>query len=158
VISIEDPRLLRVIRERIDAVIGTTPATLQREVRESLLEGIQANETLAELRLRVDHTYKGFASPAKVLQVARTESGAMANDVRQLMFEDAGITTLQWVTAGGEVRPDHQVLGALGPKPIGYNYMEALGKPGTLRHPHDMAAPAGQVVNCRCALVPAIEE
>lgn len=154
-ISLTDPRFTKALNARVDKLIGTAPQTLQTALRKSLIEGINGGETVQQLRARVAAVYDISAASAKALMVARTESAGMMNDVRAEVFSAAGFKKTEWTTAGDEhVRADHAVFGSLGPQDIGHNYMEDVGKAGTLTRPSDPEGPADEVINCRCVQIP----
>lgn len=154
VFNIDDPALIKVVNERTVFMVNQTPETLQKELFDSLTEGVTNGETLIQLRQRVSATYNGFASPAKTLQVARTESGGIMNTVRNEMFNLSGITVTDWIDSGGSnVRDSHRIFSNTEPKPQGFNYLSLIGKSGTLSYPQDPAAPADETVNCACMQV-----
>lgn len=144
-------------RERV--LLGTAPKTLQGQLRRSLREGIEASETLNQLRERVSRVYRGAASHSKTLLVSRTETGGFVNGARNEMFNAAGFTEEIWSTALDEaVRDSHRTYGAAGAKPRGFNYLTI--RPGgqlagRLEYPNDDRAPVEEVANCRCLKRPA---
>lgn len=150
-VGYDDPRIQRVLELTERRLVGTSPETLQRNLRKSLSVGLQNGETLGQLRSRVAEQYDKFATASKTLQVARTETATMMNSVRESMFDIQGILEREWVTAGDEnVRPDHVHFGGLGPQRESFNYLTSVGKDGTLEYPSDLRGPADQVINCRC--------
>lgn len=155
VFALDDPRLLQFFEEHVRRIVGIAPVTLQRNLRKSLLAGIQAGETVQELRQRVAQVFDISASSAKALMVARTEAGAFMNGVRDTMFKVQGFESFEWTTAGDElVREHHRVFGAAGPQSRDFNWLSLVGGAGILTRPHDPQGPAGEVVNCRCAIIP----
>lgn len=154
VFAIDDPRLVQVMTRRQSVLLGNSPATLQRNLRESLRAGIDASETIGQLRQRIANVFDTTASSAKTLQVARTESAGFMNATRDEMFDIVGAEEQEWTTAGDEhVRESHVVFGNAGPKKRGFNYLSLTGGKGELRYPNDDQAPAGEVINCRCVAV-----
>lgn len=160
VFGIDDPRLQEVMEVREQVLIGSAPMAIQTSLRRTLRRGIDAGETINELRARVGRVYDINATPAKTLMVARTETGGMVSGVRDEMFGGAGFSSEQWSTSGDEhVRTSHVAYGEAGAKPRGFNYLtirpSSLPKlSGELRYPHDMKAPAAEVVSCRCVKIP----
>jgi len=157
--GIDDSRLITYFDLREKKFITTTPKTLIDNLRKTLTEGISAGESLSQLRLRVAQVYDISASSHKSLQVARTETSNLMNGVRDQMFGAQGFTKQEWVSAGDEVtRPDHVLFGEQGPQDRGFNYLTlpnlVNGTGGSLAYPGDLAAPAGQVINCRCMMIP----
>lgn len=155
-----DPRLARVILNREQLLVGTTPQTIQRNLRRSMSEAIANGETLGEIRDRVRTVYGTAGSPSKTATVARTEASGIANAIRDEMFTGAGVENAEWETAGDEVvRDHHKVFGAAGKQPRGFNYLSLVsdGGVGRLRYPHDPEGPAEEVINCRCVLLAIVE-
>lgn len=158
VFGIDDERIMAVLDARERRLLDTVPATVRKNLSRSLLEGVRAGETLAQLRIRVAEVFNVAASSAKSLQVARTEMASLMNGVRDAMFEAQGFSRQEWVTAGDEnVRESHVDFGSAGPQDRGFDYLTLLPsrKPGSLRYPGDPSGPPDEVINCRCVMVPA---
>lgn len=158
IFELDDPAITRAFQIRERRLVGTAPRTIQRNLRRSLAQGLRQGDTLNELRLRVNQTYTVTQSPAKTLQVARTETAGFMNDAREEMFKLQGVEQMRWITAGDEnVRQSHVFLGSLSEEPIGFNYSSAKGFPGdtsgTLEFPGDARGPASEVINCRCVKI-----
>jgi phage portal protein BeeE len=156
-IALDDPVFADALQQRIQILSDTAPNTMYDSMRQALLEGMQAGETVQELRQRVADELDIAASSSKALTVARTESAGFMNDARDALFDQQGIDDLDWVTAGDEnVRTDHRIFGTLGPQKRGFNYLTAVKKEseGQLTRPHDPYGPADEVINCRCVQVP----
>lgn len=156
VFQLDDPRIMEVLTRRQSVLLGTAPVTLQRNMRESLRAGIEAGETIAELRHRIASVYDIAASSHKTLSIARTESAGFMNASRDKMFEIVGSDESDWTTADDEhVRESHVLYGSSGPQKRGFNYLtlHPTSGSGVLQYPNDDRAPAGEVVNCRCCHV-----
>ncbi len=156
VFEIDDARIVRYFDNRIERFAGMTTQGVISRVRDSLTRGMQAGETIQEMRLRIGHVFDTAASSYKTLQVARTETAGFANGMRNEMFVADGWGKATWDSADDEhVRDTHVVYGEAGPQAIGFNFLELVGRTdGVLRFPGDGEAPAGEVVNCRCFHLP----
>lgn len=159
VFDLDDPVMRQVMETRVRIIRDGPPATLQRKLRTTILEGLDAGEGLNDLRERAGEVFRVAQSSPKALQVARTESANIMNAGREAVFDQQGFEEFQWVTAGDEsVRDTHAFFGSLGKKPRGFNYLEADGYPGTgvgeLTYPGDPAASTDETINCRCVKVP----
>lgn len=153
---IDDPRLMEVMTKRQSVLLGTAPETLQKNMRASLRAGIDAGETVSELRIRISNVYDVAASSSKTLQVARTESAGFMNAARDEVFDIVKAQEQEWTTAGDEqVRESHRIYGGSGPHPRGFNFLSLSpnGEQGQLLYPNDDRAPAGEVINCRCVAI-----
>jgi len=158
VLSVDDALFTEYTIGHQAVVLGGVPMDIQRDLRHSARIAIANGETVQQMRRRFEDVFRVRASASRTLRVARTESSTYINGLREKIFDAQGVEKRKWTTALDEkVRPDHRRLGRSGPRAVGYNYMEFLGKSGAMLHPHDPQAPASQVVNCRCVLTPVIE-
>lgn len=155
--ELDSPQIVAAIEHREDILVGSAPKTMQNNMRTSIRKGIENGETVQQLRDRVSRTYNVAASSGKALTVARTESAGFMNESRQAMFKAQGIIEEEWTTAEDEhVRTSHVQYGEAGAKPRGFNYLTLAGGGGTLEFPGDSRAPAGEVINCRCCMIPVL--
>jgi hypothetical protein len=119
--------------------------------------GVANNETIVQLEQRVEKTFK-FNNAVRAERIARTESGAAASAGHQELFDQMDvvdrkqwITTLDDRTRRGENGFDHVAAHEqVRPKSAAFDISgEALSAPR-------LGGSAGNVVNCRCAMVPLI--
>jgi HK97 family phage portal protein len=154
--SVSDPRVQVILKNKANKVTNITHEfwlTLQ----DSIKQGLEVNETVTEISDRIKQQFNKAASHSRTLTIARTETAQCASEVRNANLKYEGVKKHEWVTAGDEhVRDDHKELGRLDPVQLDHNYMNDLGKPGTLKFPSDMEGPADQVINCRCVEIPII--
>ena len=125
---------------------------MKQAVNVTLLEGWAAGENLSDLKDRVRKTFNGFASVSRARTIARTEVHIAQNTGRFRVAREQGVDEHEWLSAGdSEVRDGdytHQIDGtrvAVG---------NAFPTGGGIRHPGDPAGPAGDVINCRCTVLP----
>jgi len=109
---------------------------------------------LLSLRTRVGHVFDVASSSAKALQVSRTETASLMNNVRDQIFEAQGITEEAWSTARDEhVRDTHVMYGKKGSQERGFNFLVVSGKEGygVLAFPGDTrCSDVSELINCRC--------
>ena len=131
------------------------------DVGESLQLGYKAGESVEVLAARIADKLgvdrSSFRTVGeRALTIARTEANGLANETTMDAMMDSGVVNAKrWYTIGdGRTRPEH--LAASGQEvPIDGKF--SVG--GVLMsHPHDPSAPAGQVVNCRCRMIPVVSE
>lgn len=150
-----DDRIMSFFDRREKLFLDSTTGTLINRVRGAIEKGVQADETIQEIRMRVSGALDIEAGSSRGLLVARTETAGFMNGVRDEMFGAEGFEEFDWSTAGDQnVRDSHVAFGAAGTKPRGFNWMTIVGEPGVLLYPGDMQGPVGEVVNCRCLHVP----
>lgn len=148
-----DPRILSVLAEKEKKIVGITDRVWNK-LKTSLSDGIKAGETITDLSNRIKTQFDIQSNNS--LTQARTEIAQVASPVRHAVMVGEGVTKSDWSDSGDEhVRGDHIKLGASGTHKMDHNYMEDLGKSGTLMHPSDPSGPADQVINCRCVELPA---
>jgi HK97 family phage portal protein len=153
VFEVDDPRVLNVVKNRVTKVTGLN-VRLRKRLSQVMRETIQDGETFDELKRRINRTFNSRLSPSRLTTVARTETAQTISPMHDAILDIEGIDRHLWTTAGDEVvRVDHAEFGSLGPQERGTNFMELIGKPGTLRFPSDPDGPVEQIVNCRCFAV-----
>jgi phage portal protein BeeE len=157
-VEIDSRAILDFFEEREKILVLNTPAKVRNNLIRSLAEGISQGETVQQLRARVAEVYDISASNFKTLQIARTETAALMNGIRDKIFFEQGIKKEEWVTANDErVRDSHEIYGEAGPKPREFNYLTLTDSEGEgiLAYPGDSRAPAHEVINCRCMKIAA---
>lgn len=125
-------------------VVSINRVTRNR-IRAALMNGIADGETVTQLAKRLDKAFRGAASPARRLTIARTETGQVANGVRHRTYEMEGIAEHEWATAQDEfVRKTHVAQNGV---------RVAIGSPfpNGLLHPGDMNGPPKETIQCRCS-------
>lgn len=133
--------------------VTRTSATTRKELAESVAEGMREQESLGELLGRVDDVFNGRR--ANALTIARTETAGAYNFASQDAWEQSGVVEAkEWLTAHDElVRDSHAEAEAQGPIPIGERF--EVGE-DMLMFPGDPDGSPGEVINCRCTIVPVV--
>lgn len=141
------PEVRALLDQRVKLLSRVNEAT-EQAVKRELLEGFRLNETVQEIRGRLEGLGNAVSSPARALRIARTESSTMANSVR-FQLGEANEDHAVWVSAGDdEVRASHQNAEAQSmrsPVKVGQPFANGLLYPG------DPAGPADETVNERCS-------
>ena len=124
--------------------------TVERQLRESLVEGIKEGEAISQLSTRVREIMD--ASRSRAATIARTETGKAFNSGRVVGMIQAGISKQEWLTARDSfVRDSHQPLDG-DVVAVGSAFSNGLMYPG------DPSGPPEEVINCRCTILPVIGE
>lgn len=156
--NIEDPRVIAIMQQKAKKIKDVTDRFWHR-LRDNMAEGLQANETVAEIATRIREQFNNAASPAKTLMVARTETAQTASTVRNTNFKFEGVKKHEWNTSGdGDVRKDHEIFGALKPVSMAFDYITEAKHvvEGHLYFPSDPNAAPGHSINCRCVELPVV--
>lgn len=144
--DVQDPNALKFLAEKKIKVTKVN-GTVREALRQSLFEGLRAQETVSQIQDRIKSVYTLADSTSRRLRIARTETAQVLNGTRQLVYEAEGVTKQEWVTAGDEnVRPSHV-------QQDGVQVEVGTKFPNGLEYPGDIKGPASEVVNCRCVAV-----
>jgi len=140
-------------RESAKKVVGIQAVTVE-QIRETIRKGIESGASIEKIAKSIAELYDGFRG-VRAETIARTETANAVNyGKHQNAIQTARRLNMKirrtWITTLDERTRDTHV-GANG-QTIG---MEALYLVGTsrMKHPGDPAAPASEVINCRCTEV-----
>ena len=115
---------------------------LRKRLRSELVEGVEANETTAQLQSRIRNEIG--ISRRSSLDIARTEVAQASGMAREEAMQVEGLEK-EWITSGDKlVRSSHTKFQGLGQKPLKFEYDSGL------KYPSDPSGPANEVINCRC--------
>ena len=135
---------------RVQRIVDTVRTRMVFTLQKAVAEGA----TKAKLLDAVRKQFGFVAGASNVGSKALTEAAQMTSIARRVQMQRKRVPQNQWLSARDQrVRDDHKTLDGQ-VQPVGFNYGELIGSPGVLEFPHDPRAPAEQVVNCRCALIP----
>lgn len=132
--------------------------TTRKMLRESLAEGVTADETIGELTARVREIFNDRRANAST--IARTETAGAYNFASEMAWEQSGIVQgKEWLTSHDEhVRDSHNRAEALGVVPLSepFRFTGERGGVVTMQFPGDPIGPPEEVINCRCTALPAL--
>jgi HK97 family phage portal protein len=119
-------------------------------VQEAAAAGFAESETIAQIAERISAVYE-FARDTRAERIARTETISAANAGGLEAMRQTGVQIKEWLSSKDDkVRPTHEELD--GTKVgIGEAFLSSSG--AQLQFPGDPAAPAAEVVQCRCTLI-----
>ncbi len=147
--------LQKIKAQGLDKAKGIDDTTKKR-LRDSLSEGLEAGETGAQLKKRVIDEYDELAEDgARAATIARTESASSVNQGQLITYSGEGVGKKEWLSVQDDrTRDDHadadgQVVAIDEDFDVGG---EALAYPG------DPSASAENVCNCRCSMLPVVED
>lgn len=95
--TLTNPRVAEWMEARAGELVKTNETT-REALRQTLAEGIRANETVATMADRVAAVY-GEARDYRSVRVSRTETAAASNAGQEMVYEEAKIETKEWIVA-----------------------------------------------------------
>jgi len=143
--------VLQVLGERENRLKGAGEK-VWTEVKDELEAGIKNGDTIDELAARVKTKFKGIESK-RAKMIAITETTVVYESARDMVFRAAGVQWTMWVHSG---LADHARLNHQG----GDGQIRELGEQfdlgsAKLFYPGDPAAPASEVIGCKCVRIAA---
>ena len=138
--------------ENLAETIRTTWAQLSEVVAQAEAEGLGNNA----IDLLLGETWESILGPRTETIAISAVTGSY-NGIADYLAREL-VELNDWITAGDDrVRPTHVIYGGAGPMPTGFNFADLSGGRYTLRFPADpKCTELGEVINCRCFLVPAV--
>ncbi|MFQ5841062.1 MAG: phage portal protein [Thermodesulfobacteriota bacterium] len=127
--------------------------TVKKRIMKQVITGIEDGETIDQIADRIKGEYKMTANRART--IARTETGGAFNAGEEMTFRNNGIEKKEWLTAKFEVRESHDSMDG---QIVKINDKFRTGAGNYLLYPGDPEGPAADIINCRCALLPVVEE
>lgn len=146
---IRNEMLEHIRKHGLEKVVGITNTTINL-LREQLIEGLKNGESSVKLAKRIRQTANEY-SYRRSFVIARTESHKTMVAGTFMTYKKAGVKKKEWLTVldGRERKSHHDIHGEI--KDIDEPFSNGLMYPG------DESGPAEEVINCRCALLPASE-
>ena len=144
-----DPKITEFLDARENKMSGI-PEEVHKTMMDTLSEGIDNGETMADLQGRIRAACNGM-SKSTAERIAQTETAAAYGTARQAAMTDAGVSRKRWLTSGNDnVRLAHaeangQEVGTDEPFEVGG---EELMCPG------DEDGSPENVINCHCISIP----
>lgn len=146
-LDLADPRMVSYIDIKTLKIVEINDS-IREGVRSALSDGVGENLTMGELQESIFAVMQD--TRARALRIARTETTSAANGTEFVAHNIAGIKTHQWVASLDEAtRETHLACMAEGPIPVGDVFSNGC------RFPGDPSGAPGEVINCRCTLIPA---
>jgi len=143
--------------EKAKEINETTYNALRDDLKKAIAEGIEAGESIPDLTARVlsatDDVY-AMMSDTRAEMIARTETMGSISFGQQVVYEAEGVEEKEWLsTPDQDTREDHAAANG---QVVKIN--EAFNVGGEeLMYPVDPNGSAGNVINCRCSLLPIVK-
>ena len=137
------------IRIRENRLRGAGTNVWER-VRKDLEKAVADGTPNSELARAVKASFKGIEE-GRAMAIAQTETTAVYEAGREMVFREAGVQWTQWLHSGlsDHARRTHQAA---------HEQIREMGMPFDIggvpmKHPGDPEAPADEVINCRCVRI-----
>lgn len=132
--------------------------TTRKQIRDTLAEGVAANESIDVLAKRVDQLYLDDIVPNRAEMIARTETVPASNLASQSAAKSTGLPLRKGWLAARDARTRDAHAGADGQQVTLNDTFtvagEALSFPGDSSH----GASAGNIIHCRCTQTYEVDE
>lgn len=154
-----NPRVAGFIRSRSEAFAADVNATTAKKIRKTLSHGYLNGETIDELSARVRVVFTEATGPRSEA-IARTETIASSNAGAMEGYTQAGVRKKSWLSArDGSARDSHLAADEkYSNKPIMMGQQFSLTDPLAAGQSPGNTGVAAHDINCRCTLLPEIEE
>jgi hypothetical protein len=139
-------------------------STLRNDIADAVRASYAAGESVGELATRIASTLgvnptDPNAIGERALTIARTEINGLANETSRIAMAESGVVRGKaWYSISDERSRDSHIQAAATytmSNPIPFDAQFLVG--GVMMdRPHDPSAPAAEVVNCRCRLLPVV--
>lgn len=141
-VFVQSQDALRFLELKQNTIVGIVE-TVWSQVREQLVEGFSANESLTQTANRVRSVFNAAANRART--IARTEIGGALSGGRFEALQQQRVRHHSWLSAR-----DPHVRDAHAPNSGVDGEVRKVGErfSNGLRYPHDPNGPASQVINC----------
>ena len=145
--AVQAPRLTDYLRQyglmRVKGINETT----RDKLASALADGLEAGESTAQLVKRIqEHMPKVQAERAASIALSEAHTSMQAGSFEQMKY--GGVRTKTWVDSGdADVRDSHRNIY---PKTIPINQRFSNG----LMYPGEPGGAPGEIINCRCDLLP----
>jgi uncharacterized protein with gpF-like domain len=149
--TMPDP-LVRPFLETRENLLSNVPNEIAQQIESAIAEGVDAGDSIAELRNRITDAFEGIGS-GRAATIASTETGAAYGFSRQQAMDQAGIAHKSWLTSHlPNVRIDHAIAELENQRvPID----EPFNVGGEdLMYPGDENGSPENVINCHCVSLP----
>jgi HK97 family phage portal protein len=144
-------RLQEAVDNKVFKFAENVNNTTEKRIKEQLQEGLADGESIKEIRQRVKEIFE-HRKISDAEMIARTEVISISNKAELETYKDTGLVQKkEWLaTLDDRVRDSHLMLDG---------EVVAVESPFSngLMHPGDVTGDGGEVVNCRCAMIPIIK-
>ncbi len=122
-------------------------------LKELITDGLNSGDSNLQIRDAITDLYSQYKT-SRAVMIARTETHMATTTGTYLTYEAAGIEKKEWLTTiDGREREWHETMNG---QIRNIDEPFTSGQGNELMYPGDPSAPANEVINCRCALLPIV--
>lgn len=148
------PEWLEAIKQFGAQQVSEINTTTKNALIEQIQEGIAEGESIPDIAKRIDEVFN-TAQTTRAITIARTETHTATVGGTFTTYKAAGFRAKEWLTSiDGREREWH---GTMDGQIVGIDEPFISGQGNELMFPGDPSAPANEIINCRCAVVPVTE-
>lgn len=153
--DIQNPRVQRYLGDKLAKYSKDVNDTTLEALRKTLREGVEAGESIPNLRKRVQHVFD-VANKSRAIKIARTETASAANKATLEAYRQSEVVEKkEYLAALDErTRPSHAAANG---QIVGLDEMFVLGS-GVETEAPGQSGVAEEDINCRCTIVPILIE
>ena len=142
--DVSNPEVIKFIKKRAGLLIKSISDTTLEKLKKTLAGGVEAGESITNLATRISDVFveaKGYRSTL----IARTENITASNSGANSAFKMSGVVKIKiWLaTLDDRVRPEHAAMD---------------GEETGIDEPFSNGLMFGSEPNCRCTILPKIED
>lgn len=132
----------KVMANKVTNITQTTRNTINKII----VDGQAGGKNIKDIAREITQKVKGMEKK-RAMVIARTETATTSTTTYYNGLVKAGLEKTWWHVGGGKTdRPSHVACNG---ETIGVEETFSCG----LKHPHELDAPAGEIINCHCELV-----
>lgn len=132
----------KVIAEKVTNITKTTKDILNKII----VRGQESGTNIRDIAKEITKKIKGMEKKRAMI-IARTETAATSTTTYHNGLEQAGLEKTWWHVGGGKT--DRESHLKCDKETIPANETFSCG----LKHPHQLGAPASEIINCHCELI-----
>ena len=132
----------KVIAEKVTNITKTTKNILNKII----VRGQESGTNIKDIAKEITQKVKGMEKK-RAMVIARTETATTATTTYHNGLEQAGLEKTWWHVGGGKT--DRESHLKFDKETIPANETFSCG----LKHPHQLGAPASEIINCHCELI-----
>lgn len=132
----------KVIAEKVTNITKTTKDILNKII----VRGQESGTNIKDIAKEITQKVKGMEK-TRAMVIARTETATTATTTYHNGLEQAGLEKTWWHVGGGKT--DRESHLKCDKETIPANETFSCG----LKHPHQLGAPASEIINCHCELI-----